>query len=240
MRQSVWLLMACLTALPARAAEDVRPTQMMVVFGDSQAQGLAAGLSRAARHTPGWKIQNRTKPGTAISQANIYDWPAAIAAYKPDPGVTTAVLMFGGNDRLPIRPATGAAIPFRTAAWHDEYRARVAAILQSLTQDKLRIIWVADPICRDPTYSGDMAYLNAVFQEVIAGTGARFLPVGSMVQESADKYAPYGPGVDGTTQRLRLDDGIHFTPGGYDLLAAKVMQAVIAADPAGATKDANH
>jgi hypothetical protein len=46
--------------------------------------------------------------------------------------------------------------------------------------------------------------------------------------------------VDGTTQRLRLDDGIHFTPGGYDLLAAKVMQAVIAADPAGATKDANH
>ena len=237
MRQLVLVMLACLSAAPASAAEDVRPAQVVVVFGDSQAQGLAAGLSRAARHIQGWKVQNRTKPGTAISQANIYDWPAAIAAYKPDPGVTTAVLMFGGNDRLPIRPATGAGIPFRTAAWYDAYRGRVAAILHSLATDKLRVIWVADPICRDPTYSSDMAYLNAVFRDVIAGTGATFVNTGTMVPASADTYAAYGPGVDGTTQRLRLDDGIHFTPGGYDLLAAKVMQAVAATGPAAPAKD---
>lgn len=223
-----------LAALPLHAAAtDVVPAvQTIVVFGDSQAQGLAAGLQRASRHGGNVKIQNRTKPGTAISQANNYDWPAAIAAYTPDDNVKTAVLMFGGNDRLPIRQAAGAGIPFRTPVWHDEYRRRVTAILNSLTSHGMHIIWVADPVCRDPRYSDDMAYLNGIFQDVIAHTGAVvlnstvFLNIGNAVPGSDGKFAAYGPGPDGSTQRLRLDDGIHFTPDGYDLLAARVIAAV--------------
>jgi hypothetical protein len=239
-RASAALLLCLLTlqSWPAHATDEMRPPTGVVVFGDSQAQGLAGGLQRAARRVPGWKVENRTKAGTAISQAGNYDWPAAIAAYKPDGRVTTAVLMFGGNDRLPIRTPGGGAIPFRSQAWHDEYRARVAAILRSLSADKLRIIWVADPICRDETYSDDMAYLNSVFRDVLAGTGASFLDIRTVIADASGKYAAYGPGLDGTTQRLRLDDGIHFTPGGYDILAAKVMQAVTAAPPLNANKAA--
>ncbi len=217
----------------AHATDEMRPPAEVVVFGDSQAQGLAAGLQRALRRLHGWKVENRTKPGTAISQSNTYDWPGAIAAYKPDEHVTTAVLMFGGNDRLPIRQASGEVIPFRSRAWNEEYRARVAAILRSLNADKLRIIWVSDPICRDETYSVDMDYLNGVYRDVIATTGATFLDIWTAIADPSGKYAAYGPGLDGTTQRLRLDDGIHFTPGGYDILAAKVIQAVTAAPSAG-------
>jgi hypothetical protein len=228
LRASAALLPLLLAATPyhAHATDEMRPPTAVVVFGDSQAQGLAGGLQRAARRVPGWKVENRTKPGTAISQAGNYDWPAAIAAYKPDGRVTTAVLMFGGNDRLPIREASGGVIPFRSQAWHDEYRARVVAILRSLSADKLRIIWVADPICRDETYSVDMAYLNGVYRDVLAGSGATYLDIWTAIADPSGKFAAYGPGLDGTMQRLRLDDGIHFTPGGYDILAAKVMQAV--------------
>jgi hypothetical protein len=240
LRASAALVLCLLTTIPwsAQATDEMRPATAVVVFGDSQAQGLAGGLQRAARRLPGWKVENRTKAGTAISQSGNYDWPAAIAAYKPDGSVTTAVLMFGGNDRLPIREASGGVIPFRSQAWHDEYRARVAAILRSLSADKLRIIWVADPICRDETYSVDMAYLNGVFRDVLAGTGATYLDIWTAIADASGKYAAYGPGLDGTTQRLRLDDGIHFTPGGYDILAAKVMQAVTAAPPPDASKGA--
>jgi hypothetical protein len=235
-----FLSLFTLTIATAHATDEMRPPAEVVVFGDSQAQGLAGGLQRATRHLHGWKVENRTKAGTAISQSNTYDWPGAIAAYKPDDHVTTAVLMFGGNDRLPMRPAGGGVIPFRSRAWHDEYRARVAAILHSLSADKLRIIWVSDPICRDETYSLDMDYLNGVYRDVIASSDATFLDIRTAIADPSGKYAASGPGLDGTTQRLRLDDGIHFTPGGYDILAAKVLQAVTAASAPSPAKAASN
>jgi hypothetical protein len=226
---------AALADDPAPASQVPAP-QMIVVFGDSQAQGLAGAMQRAVRHGTAFKIQNRTKPGTAISQSAAYDWPAAIAAYMPDANVKTAVLMFGGNDRLPMRPEAGAQIPFRSTAWHDAYRARVASMLKSLTDRHLRVIWVSDPVCREPRYSADMAYLNAIYQDVIAGTGVTYLNIWSAIAAADGSFAAYGTGPGGATERLRLDDGIHFTPSGYDILAAKVLAVVAApAAPAAST-----
>jgi hypothetical protein len=198
---------------------------IIVVFGDSQAEGLAAGLRRVSHQFPGTKIQNRTKAGTAISQPEKYDWPAVIQDYVPDPAVTTVVLMFGGNDRLPMHPATGPAIPFRAPAWNTAYRGEVAAILHSLAEKKLRVIWVSQPICQEPRYSHDMEYLNTIFREEIASGTATFLDIWTAIADG-DQYAAYGKTLGGVTARLRLDDGIHFTPSGYDILATRVMQAI--------------
>jgi hypothetical protein len=201
--------------------------QTIVVFGDSQAEGLAAGLRRVARQMQGVKIQNRTKAGTAISQPENYDWPAAVHDFNPEPSVTTAVLMFGGNDRLPMHPASGPAIPFRSTAWHDIYRGRVAAILASLTEKNLRVVWVSDPICREARYSQDMEYLNAIFKDVLTGTAATYLDIWAAVADASGQYAAYGRALDGATARLRLDDGIHFTPSGYDILATRVLRTIL-------------
>jgi uncharacterized protein len=210
---------------PAAPTENV-PT--VVVFGDSQAEGLAAALQRLARHGAGFKIQNHTKPGTAISQSQNYDWPAAIKEYEPGADVTTAVVMFGGNDRLPIRLADGTSLPFRTPAWEDVYRDRVNDMLHALIARKLEVIWVGDPICRDPRYSGDMAYLNGIYRDILDGSGAMYLDIWTVVADGDGNYAAYGRALDGTTQRLRLDDGIHFTPSGYDIVAARVAQSIAA------------
>jgi hypothetical protein len=207
------------------AGEPTPGPRAIAVFGDSQAEGLAAGLRRVARQMPGTKIQNHTKAGTAISQVETYDWPAVIQDYQPDPTVTTAVLMFGGNDRVPMHPPNAAAIPFRTPAWNEAYHSRVAAILHSLADKKLRVIWVSQPICRDARYSNDMAYLNTIFHDEAASGNAIYLDIWTAIADG-DQYAAYGKALDGTTARLRLDDGIHFTPGGYDILATKVMQAI--------------
>lgn len=209
------------------------PRQAIVVFGDSQAEGLAVGLRRVAKRYPGVKIQNRTKAGTAISQPENYDWPAAIKEYEPEASVGTAVLMFGGNDRLPMHPANAPQILFRTDAWHDIYRASVARIVQSLLAKDLRIVWVGDPICREQKYTQDMLYLNAIFQDVLKGTPATYLDIWTAVADASGQYAAYGKTLDGTTARLRLDDGIHFTPSGYDILADKVLKAVESAADAG-------
>jgi hypothetical protein len=127
-----------------------------------------------------------------------------------------------------MRPETGPQIQFRTPAWHDQYRSRVASMLKNLTSHHLRVIWVSDPVCREPRYSADMAYLNGIYQDVIAGTGVSYLNIWTAVAGADGSFAAYGPGPGGATERLRLDDGIHFTPSGYDILAAKVLAAVAA------------
>lgn len=182
-------------------------------------------LRRVTRPMAGIKVQNHTKAGTAISQPENYDWPAVMHDYVPDENVDTAVLMFGGNDRLPMRPASGPVIPFRSQVWYDAYRGRAEAMVQSLISKHMRMIWVGNPICRDPKYSQDMEYLNAIFKDVLAGTDASYVDIWTAVADSDAHFAAYGKTLDGTTARLRLDDGIHFTPSGYDIIATRVMTA---------------
>lgn len=228
-RRALLAALATLAQAPAPDAPNPQPPAVrgIVVFGDSQAEGLAVALRRATRQVAGIKVQNHTKAGTAISQPENYDWLAVMRDYAPDPGVDTAVLMFGGNDRLPMRPSPGTIIPFRSPAWEAEYRARAAAMLHSLSDKHLRVIWVGNPICREPKYSQDMAYLNAIYRETLAGEEETFLDVWTVAADPDGHYAAYGRTLDGATARLRLDDGIHFTPSGYDVVASRVMQAVL-------------
>ena len=196
------------------------------MFGDSQAQGLAAGLQRAARKAGGPRIQNRARPGTALTNPSVYDWPAELQTYVPDPGVGAAVLMFGGNDHYGMRTGPGVLVPLHTDAFHALYAARAAAVLASLLKLKLRVFWVGDPICRTDGFSSDMRYLNGIFQEVVAGTPATFVDIYAAVADESGQYAAYGKSLDGAITRLRLDDGIHFTAAGYDILAARVNEAM--------------
>jgi hypothetical protein len=197
------------------------------VFGDSQAEGLAIALRRVARQTPGIKVENHTKPGTAISQPENYDWLATFRDYVPDALVDIVVLMFGGNDRMPMRPAPNTIIPFRSRVWQDIYRGRIAAMIRRLDDKHMRIIWVSNPICRDSKYSQDMEYLNAIYRDALAGTDATYVDIWSVVADADGHYTPYGRTLDGLTARLRLDDGIHFTASGYDIIATRVMRAVM-------------
>jgi hypothetical protein len=229
-RREVLATIAALATTDQASAPDATPLRVIVVFGDSQAEGLAAALRRAARQIPGIRVQNHTKAGTAISQPENYDWPAAIRAYAPDPQVDTAVLMFGGNDRLPMRPSPGTVIPFRSETWNETYRGRTSDMLHTLAEKHLRIFWVSNPICRDEKYSKDMEYLNAIYRAELVGTDAKYVDVWTAVADTDGRYAPYGRTLEGATARLRLDDGIHFTSSGYDILATRVMQAVMASE----------
>ena len=207
------------------AAADA-PARGVVVFGDSQADGIASALQRASRHVAGPRVLNRAKPGTALSAPSTFDWPAALHDYVVEPGVGTAVLMFGGNDHWGMRPAPGVLIPLRTDAFRDIYRARAADALAAVLGHGLAVVWVGNPICREPGFSADMQYLNAIFQDVVAATPAVYLDIWTAVADEGGHYARYGRATDGSVVRWRLDDGIHFTPAGYDILAARVNEAI--------------
>ena len=111
-------LLACLGAGTALAEED--PTvQRMVVFGDSQAQGVAGGLQRVLLDDPHYKVFNRTHPGAALVHSES-EWLAPVQNFVGKEKADIAVVMFGANDRLDMRDEKGSYVHFRTDTWRDD------------------------------------------------------------------------------------------------------------------------
>jgi hypothetical protein len=200
----------------------------VVVFGDSQAQGLAYGLSRDLIDNPHIRVLNRTHPGAALVHGPS-EWITPIRRFlaqdKTDQDrADIAVVMFGANDRIDMPVGdTGKFLRFRTPEWRAEYVKRVDQIMKALTDAGLKVIWCGNPIARSPTYSADMGYINQIFAGEAAHFGITFVPLWDAVTDPEGHYMAYGKDREGVTQRLRTDDGIHFTKAGYELVAEKLV-----------------
>jgi hypothetical protein len=68
-----------------------------------------------------------------------------------------------------------------------------------------------------------MEYINKIYEAEAARFEVQFLPLWSTVADDQGGYTAYGKDRDGVTERLRADDGIHFTAAGYELIAQKII-----------------
>jgi hypothetical protein len=221
MRTALLVLLFALSGTPGRSQDpDGRAT--IVVFGDSQAQGLAGGLARVVLQDPRYRVLNRTHPGAALVHAEN-EWLQPVQRFTAREKADIAIVMFGANDRLDMRE-NGAYLRFRTEDWRAAYAARAVKILTLLHDAGLRVIWCGNPIARSPVYSADMTYINDIYAEETARFGARFVPLWTTIADEQGRYAAYGKDRAGTTQRLRGDDGIHFTAAGYEVIAEKLIE----------------
>jgi hypothetical protein len=206
----------------AAVAQDPGARTTIVVFGDSQAQGLSGGLSRVLLEEPRFRVLNRSHPGAALVHGDS-EWLAPVQRFVAHEKADVAVVMFGANDRLDLRDEHGAYVRFRSDAWREAYAARIDKMLAALGEAGLKVIWCGNPIARSPTYSADMGYINTIYEEEARRFGAQFVSLWTAAADNDGHYAAYGKDRDGVTQRLRADDGIHFTAAGYELIAEKIV-----------------
>jgi len=225
------LLLSCCPGLIGHGAraEDGSNGHEIVVFGDSQAQGIAFGLQRLLLEEPQFKVLNRTHPGAAVVHEES-EWLAPIRKFLANERADVAIVMLGANDRLDMRDG-GSYLRFRSDAWRDEYAKRIDRIMSALINSGLKVIWCGNPIARSGTYSSDMTYINDIYANEAGRFGVQFVPLWSTVVDDGGNYTAFGKGIDGVTQRLRGDDGIHFTAAGYELIADKIV-ALIPTTPA--------
>ncbi|CAM3041845.1 DUF459 domain-containing protein [Komagataeibacter xylinus] len=200
-------------------------TGRVLVIGDSQAQGLAGGLRWLYRTNRNMRILDHSKISTGLVSVSFYNWPDEVHKLAASEHADVAVVMFGANDRPPVR-VHGAVDPGQLANFTKIYSARVRDIMVTLKNAHIPVIWVGHPMVRDDVFSADMAILNNIFQDQAAKNGAQFVPLWSVFADDGH-FSAYGEGVDGSKVRLRADDGVHLTPGGYQK-AAKILEPLIA------------
>lgn len=222
----------CLVALgfcASARADDAPVRTTIVVFGDSQAQGIAAGLQHVLVEDTRYRVLNRTHPGAALVHGEN-EWLAPIQKFVTHETADVAIVMFGANDRLDMPADDGGYLHFRTDAWRDAYTKRADRILRTLTDAKLKIIWCGNPIARSQIYSSDMSYINEIFAQQAAQFGAQFFPLWEIITDGEGHYAAHAKDLNGVTRRMRGDDGIHFTAAGYELIADRLISLLPATD----------
>jgi hypothetical protein len=216
------MVFAGVLAPAAVFADEPENPETIVVFGDSQAQGLAGGLQRVLLEDSRYHVVNRTHPGAALVHGES-EWLRPVERFTVGEKADIAVVMFGANDRLDLRDDDGSYVHFRSDEWRAAYTARADKILGLLASAGLRVIWCGNPIARSETYSGDMNYINDIYAGEVVRFGGQFVSLWSVVADDQGHYSAYGKDREGTTERLRADDGIHFTAAGYQLIAEKIV-----------------
>lgn len=228
-RRARWLRIAAfvlwLCGVGAAYADDDPTVRRVVVFGDSQAQGVAGGLQRVLLDDPRYKVLNHSHPGAALVHSEN-EWLVPIETFVDKEKAQVAVIMFGANDRLDLRDEDGRYVHFRTDEWRAAYTKRVDRILTALAGAHLRVVWCGNPIARSPIYSADMSYINDIYAGEVSHFGGEFLPLWTVIANGQGQFTAYGPDRSGVTERLRNDDGIHFTAAGYELIAERVISVL--------------
>ena len=124
-------------------AQDLPGAPTIVVFGDSQAAGLARGLQRVLAEDPRFRVLNRTHAGASLIH-DENEWLGPVAQFTEREKADIAVVMFGANDRLDMREGR-TTLRFRSAEWRAEYTARIDKLLDdpAASFSRLRAGWRA-------------------------------------------------------------------------------------------------
>lgn len=196
----------------------------ILIFGDSMADGVWGGLTRALIRDASIKLVRRGKNGTGLARPDVYDWPANLPALLETEKPDIAIVSFGLNDRQDTFADGRRQHYFRTDAWKASYNERIQAILTPLADKQIPTFWVGLPIMRDAAVSKDAEFLNGLYEPAVRAAGATFFPIWDLSTDGTHDYTTHVKGADGRLRALRNDDGMHFSPAGYDLLAQSLLQ----------------
>jgi len=201
----------------------------VVVFGDSLADGLWAGLYQ---YFLPYRGQVRVLRETKVSSGfTAYNYQARLeqilARSKPD----LFVVQTGANDRQRMVTRSRKLIRFNTDSWKAIYRERLDLFLARLKKANIPTYWVGLPIMRDQRVAADSRMLNNLYKSATLGHGFTYVSSWEVTANKQGVYSAFMPDAKGRLRRFRADDGIHFSMIGYGVVARHVMSVIKASRP---------
>ncbi len=196
------------------------------VVGDSMVQFFGDTFVSLAETSA--LVQATSEPvlASGLSRPDYFDWPTRIAEIMTNHDPDAVVVMFGGNDAQNIRAADGNWHERFEDFWLQEYRRRIARVMDLVTSDKDRILlWVGQPPMRRQGFDQRMQLVNNLYRTEAAGRErVRYVDLRELFTDSSGKYAKYLPDESGKLVDVRLSDGVHLSHWGGEWLSALLLQ----------------
>ena len=207
---------------PAQA-EDLR----LVVFGDSLADGIWAGIYRALRTDGRFEIDRHTRVSSGLSRPDFYDWDQSLDTFLASEDLNIAVVSIGLNDGQPVYHDGRWDHDFATPEWDEIYAQRVSDFMAQLDAADIPSFWVGLPTVRSDDFGERVAHMNSIYQSAASGfDNVHFVSTTEVTADTSGAYSAYLEDEDGRQRLMRANDGIHFTSRGYERLGISLVAAM--------------
>ncbi|WP_294965995.1 DUF459 domain-containing protein [uncultured Gilliamella sp.] len=225
------------TALPDKISEIIAIYKPLPIFltekdkvlfaGDSLMQGVAPHVKKMLFKKYKIESVNFSKQSTGLAYPSAFDWPKTINDnIVADPSIKLLVMFLGPNDPWDF-PVKGYAkfARFKSELWEQQYRLRIATILHIAKEHNVQVLWLAAPCMRKPKLNEGMVYLNTLYKSELEKTQQHFLTTNELLGCTYEKFSNFIE-TNKVKIKVRVDDGIHFTPSGQKILANAIMEKI--------------
>lgn len=187
------------------------------VGGDSMGGELGWALEPVLKSHKVYKPITYYKESSGICRYDFFDWGKQIETVMSSVKPHAAVIMMGTNDTQSVWD-DGEWISYGKIAWKKAYERRVGEIMDTMLEGGAkRVYWVGMPIMGEGWRNSRMRLINKVFaKQAEKRPGVTYVDIWDL----------YTDGSGGFDASLRLDDGVHFTVEGQEMLAEYVYKAI--------------
>ena len=184
----------------------------LAVIGDSMVRFFGDTMVSLANQTGVIEATTEHQLSSGLTRPDFYDWPARIVEVMATDDPDAVVLMYGGNDAQALVVDGQIARPF-SDTWVRGYSARVRHMMDLVTTDPDRIlIWVGQPIMRDPDFDHKMVELNKIYAaEAATRARVRYVDTRGLFRGPGGGYSRYVMDEAGQRTDVRLTDGVHLS-----------------------------
>ncbi|OCG11192.1 hypothetical protein A9G24_09625 [Gilliamella sp. App6-5] len=196
--------------------------------GDSLMQGVAPYVKKMLFKQYKIESLDLSKQSTGLAYPSAFDWPKTINDNLiADPSIKLLVVFLGANDPwdFPVKGYVKYA-KFKSELWEEHYRLRIESILNSAIEHDVQVLWLAAPCMRKPKLNSGMVYLNNLYKSELEKVQQHFLTTNELLGCTYEKFSNFIE-TDKAKIKVRVDDGVHFTPTGQKILAKAIMEKII-------------
>jgi hypothetical protein len=199
------------------------------IAGDSLAFAYGTAMGRLAANHPLVETVGEVDyhVATGLARPDKLAWPTRLAEEMEARDPDVVVLMLGSNDDQAVTSPDGATHGFGTAGWQEEYRRRVASVMDQVIATGRDVVYVGVPIFKNTARNPRYELINRIISQEARRRGpALYVNAYRLLQDDAGRYAQYLPDGGGGLVKIRANDGIHLERAGGDRLADRTLEVL--------------
>ncbi|TMM19859.1 MAG: DUF459 domain-containing protein [Actinobacteria bacterium] len=168
----------------------------VLAIGDSIGEDFGQSLVSKLGATGVVQATLDGKINTGLARPDYFDWPGElrtdVSRFHPD----VVVAMIGANDNQSFLVG-GRGVQFGTPEWIAAYTQRVVTMMDEVTAQGDRMLWVGMPVMPSAGFSDQMQLLNRIVEsQAVVHTGVSYLDSWHVFVDSGGRYSivwPIGP-----------------------------------------------
>ena len=193
---------------------EIDENDKVLLVGDSMMQGIAPYMLKTFKKL-NLKGINLSKHSTGLTYPHYFNWAEAITqAFATYDNIAIVVVILGANDPWSMKKN----IAFKSQKWEKIYTQRINDIITIAQSNGARVVWYEVPSVREKSLNDKILYLNSLYEREVRASGEFFLQSNGIVTQGG-AYSAFIKNKNGKSIQVRIDDGVHFTSRGYQIMA---------------------